>query len=180
MLASLVGVYLCIAEGSLYEHACTHARTAAIGPVAPHAPEACPAPDSAPHAAASSSASPAAGSAAASAPAAAPASVPTAYAYPFQPLQQHPTMPQPSLSMPKPPISIVGGTIIGGAPSQQHTNKRRHGERGVDATKRRKRRCGTCLENNYCGCSKKKQKTCDCEYPCKGSNRGRGHPCEYY
>ena len=77
------------------------------------------------------SASPAAGSATASAPAAA-ASIPFVFASPFQPLHQHPTMPQPSPSMPQPPISIVGGTIIGGAPEQQKTNKRRNGVQGVD------------------------------------------------
>ena len=136
------------------------------------------------------SASPAAGSATASAPAAArtatgapaaAAPIPFVFASPFQPLQQHPTMPQPSPSMPQPPISIVGGTIIGGAPEQQKTSKRRNGVQGVDTTKRTKKRCGTCLENNYCSCSKTKQKTCDSEYPYKGNNSGcASRPCEFF
>ena len=126
------------------------------------------------------SASPAAGSATASAPAAA-ASIPFVFTSPFQPLHQHPTMPQPSPSMPQPPVSIVGGTVIGGAPEQQKTNKRRNGVQGVDTTKRTKKRWGTCLEDNYCSCSKTKQKTCDCEYPYTGSSSScASRPCEFF
>ena len=97
---------------------------------------------------------------------------------PSQPVQQHPTMPRPSASMPQPPPPVVGGATIGGAPIQQ-PDKRRNGERGSDTRKRKARRCGVCIRNNYCGCTtKEEKKKCSCAYPCKG--RHRAFECEFF
>ena len=62
---------------------------------------------------------------------------------------QHPMMPRLSVLMPRPVTQpIVGGTFIGGAPSQPLSEKRKHGDRGKDQSKRKERRCGLCKQHN--------------------------------
>ena len=86
-----------------YAHATSAPRLYCIGVPGPIAPSAVPAPNAAnaaEHAAATAAA-----------------------ASPFQPLQPHKPMPQPSTSMPQTQMSIVGMSMIGGAPLQT-PNKR--------------------------------------------------------
>ena len=100
-------------------------------------------------------------------------------ASPFQPLRQHKPMPQPSTSMLQTQMSIVGIGMVGEAPLQTPNNlKRRNGQRGTDAKPRRKRRCGVCVSNNWCGCSANDRKNCACDYPCQGAQPKL--PCEKY
>ena len=96
----------------------------------------------------------------------------------FRPPQMHPPMPQPPI-LPTPPLPvIVDRSTIGGAEVCRDTSKRKNGDRGADQQKRKARRCGICLRNRYCGCTRKEQKKCGCPYPCAGKNSRKG--CEFY
>ena len=86
-------------------------------------------------------------------------------------VDQHPTMPVSSMPPPLQPC-VVGGMVIGGA-QQPQSEKRKHGQRGLDKRARKRKSCQRCLSHGD-------SRAMDCAGRKWRNDRPSLNKCEFY